>query len=237
MRILLTNDDGVKSPSIKALFDALSGLHQVKMIAPAEPQNATSHSLTLRHSLKVKKIGKDKMCVYGTPTDCVILAIYNLLDELPELVLSGVNLGPNLGDDVTYSGTVGAAIEGTIIGIPSVALSFYELKNPDFHAATEFVLKLIEIIKNNKELFTDVLLNVNIPNSPKGVRITKLGKREYENVVERKNKEYLIGGERKELIESGTDFDACSKGYISITPLRTDLTCYETIKTLKSWKF
>jgi len=237
MRILLTNDDGVNSPGIRALFDELSGEHDVTIVAPMRTQNASSHSLTLRNPLKIKKISKKIIGVYGTPTDCVILAIYNLLDDLPELLLSGVNLGPNLGDDVTYSGTVGAAIEGANIGIPSVSLSFYEPKNPDFKSTIMFILKLIKIIEKNKRIFSDMLLNVNIPHSPRGVRITKLGRREYENVVEEGKKGYLIGGDRKELIEAGTDFEACKKGYISVTPLLTDLTHYEAIKALKSWKF
>ncbi len=237
MKILLTNDDGVNSPGIKTLFDALTDLHQVTVVAPAKPQNATSHSLTLKSPLKAKKIKKDIISVSGTPTDCVILAVYSLLDNLPDILLSGINSGPNLGDDVTYSGTVGAAIEGAIIGIPSVSLSFYEKENPDFSAARKFVLKLIEKVEKNKGFFTDMFLNVNIPNSPRGVRITKLGRREYENVVEKKRLGYLIGGDRKELIEAGTDFGACKNRYISITPLRTDLTYYETIETLKSWKF
>jgi 5'-nucleotidase len=234
MKILLTNDDGVKSIGIKLLFDVLSPIHEVTIVAPLKEKNATSHSLTLRKPLKIKKIGPKIIGVSGTPTDCVILAIYNLLSHLPDVLISGINLGANLGDDVTYSGTVGAAFEGTIIGIKSAAISFFEPSKPDFYAAEKFVLKLIEKIKDIPE---GMFLNINIPSDPKGVKITRLGRRDYIDIIEQKRNGYLIGGTRIELKNSGTDFEACKQGYISITPLRTDLTYYETIETLKKWKF
>lgn len=237
MRILLTNDDGVDSPGLRALFDVLRDAHQVTVVAPARSENASSHSLTLRRALKVKHIAKDIVSVYGTPTDCVILAVYNLLDELPELLFSGINMGPNLGDDVSYSGTVGAAIEGAVIGIPSCSLSFYETTNPDFYSAQEFTLKLVEIVEKNHDAFKDMFLNINIPANPKGVRITRLGRREYEDVVKRRGRGYLIGGKRREFAEAGTDFEACKQGYVSVTPLRIDLTHYEAIETIKGWEF
>ena len=232
MKILLTNDDGVSSMGLKILFDALSPMHEVTVVAPARSQNATSHSITLRRPLKIRRLNKNIISVYGTPADCIILAVYHLLDKLPDFIISGVNFGPNLGEDVMYSGTVGGATEGAIIGIPSVALSFYEPKNPDFKSASEFVLKIIEKVKSIPK---DVVLNINIPYAPKGVKITCLGKREYVDVIEKRRGGYLIGGTRKDTIEQGTDFEACEQGYISITPLRINLTCYESIPELKDF--
>ncbi|MCK4353057.1 5'/3'-nucleotidase SurE [candidate division WOR-3 bacterium] len=235
MRILLTNDDGVRSKGIKTLFDALSVKHQVAIVAPAKEMNAVSHSLTLKKPLKIKKLSPGIIGVYGTPTDCVILAVYNLLDDFPELLFSGINLGPNLGEDVTYSGTIGAALEGAIIGIPSIAMSFYDAEHPDFDAGAECALKLVKIVTKVKFL-KNVVLNVNIPWHPKGIKVTKLGKRIYEDVVKEKKGKYLIGGMPKYFGECGTDLEACEQGYISITPLNIDLTHYEVIKKIKEWE-
>ena len=219
MKILLTNDDGVRSKGIMTLFEALSSEHQVAIVAPAREMNATSHSLTLRRSLKVKKLKEGIISVYGTPTDCVILAVYNLLDDFPQLIFSGINSGPNVGEDVTYSGTVGAALEGGIIGISSVAISFYDKGSPDYDTGMSFALKLAKIIGENSS-FKDIVLNVNIPWHPKGVKITKLGRRTYEDVVQNKGRgKYEIGGTVKYSGDQGTDLEACEQGYISITPL------------------
>jgi 5'-nucleotidase len=234
MRILLTNDDGVTSLGLKMLFNTLSRTHDVTVVAPARERSASSHSLTLRKRLKTRTLGRRITAVYGTPTDCVVLAIYYLLSELPDMVVSGVNLGANLGDDISYSGTVGAAFEGAFNGIPSMAISFVEEKRPDFKAMDEFVPGLIEKARNTPK---DIVLNVNIPFEPKGVRITTLGKREYVDIVERRRNGYFIGGTRKESMGSGTDFKACHDGHVSVTPLRTDLTDYEAIETLKAWEF
>ncbi|MDI6839955.1 MAG: 5'/3'-nucleotidase SurE [bacterium] len=235
MRILLTNDDGVRSNGIMTLFDTLSKEHKVTIVAPAKESNATSHSFTLKRSLRVKRLSPNIISVYGTPTDCVILAVYNLLDDFPELLFSGINSGPNLAEDVTYSGTVGAAFEGAIIGIPSIAMSFYGDKPFDFDTGAEFALKLVKFVKENKFL-KDMVLNINIPWRPRGIKITKLARRNYENVVERRMGRYLIGGTPKYSDEPGTDLEACKQGYISVTPLCIDLTNYEAIKEIKNWE-
>lgn len=233
MRILLTNDDGVKARGIRVLFDALNKRHNVTIVAPLRESNASSHSLSLKKVLKTKKIGPNIIGVDGTPTDCVILGIYNLLSESPELLISGINSGPNLGEDVSYSGTVGAAMEGAANGIPSVALSLYDENEPDFEAGVKFTLNLIEIVKSKGWMGRGITLNVNIPPFPKGIRVTKLGKREYEDVVDEKRNGCIIGGVRKDILKPGTDISACKDGYISVTPLHTDLTCYEAIEPLK----
>jgi len=230
----LTNDDGVRSMGLKMLYDTLTPSHEVTIVAPLSSMNASSHSLTLRKKLKVKKFSPTIFGVKGTPTDCVLVGVYKLLPSFPDLVLSGVNLGANLGDDVTYSGTVGAAFESTLIGIKSAAISFFEKEKPDFQTVKKFVPKLIEKMKYLKE---GVFLNVNIPYNPKGVKITKLGKRDYVNIIEEKGKTYLIGGERKDVITPGTDYHACKTGYISITPLKTDLTHYEFLNFISNWEF
>lgn len=234
MKILLTNDDGINSFGLKVLIDLLAPQHEIIVVAPAKEENASSHSLTLKRTLKTKRLKPNIISVNGTPVDCVILAVYHLLEKIPDILISGVNLGANLGNDVHYSGTVGAAIEGAITGIPSVAISFCDPKKPDFYAVEEFILKLIQMAKNMPK---DVVLNVNIPFAPKGVKITRLGKREYVDVVTRRRTGYLIGGTRREAIDPGTDLEACAQGYISITPLRIDLTYYEAIPTLKKWQF
>lgn len=231
MRILLTNDDGVNATGIRRLYNALNGSHQVNIVAPAKERNASSHSITLRRPLKVKKLATNITSVQGLPSDCVILGVYELLKERPELIISGINSCPNLGDDVSYSGTVGAALEGAIIGIPSVAISFYNEGRDayDFEAAIEFIHKIIESIQKG-EWNKPCALNVNVPYVPKGIRVTKLGRRGYEDVVAKHRSGYLIGGTRKDFFELGTDISACKEGYISVTPLLLDLTNYAAIE-------
>lgn len=235
MRILLTNDDGVNAKGIRALFNALHPSHQVTIVAPAKERNASSHSITLKRPLKARKLASNIISVQGMPTDCVILGVYELIKERPELIISGINSCQNLGEDVSYSGTVGAALEGAIIGIPSIAISFYDEDNKDvydFEAAIEFIhgaIKAIQIGKWKKSY----ALNVNVPYIPKGVKITKLGKRGYEDVVTRRKNSYLIGGTRKDFFELGTDIEACKDGYISVTPLLLDLTDYDALELFK----
>jgi 5'-nucleotidase len=219
---------------LKILYDTLSSSHEVTIVAPLYEMNASSHSLTLRKKLKIKKFSPTIYGVKGTPTDCVLVGVYKLLPVFPELVLSGVNLGANLGDDVTYSGTVGAAFEATLIGIKSAAISFFEKDKPDFQEIKKFVPKLIEKMKSLEE---GVFLNINIPYNPKGVKITKLGRREYIDIIEERGKAYIIGGKRKDVVVPNTDYYACKNGYISITPLRTDLTHYEFLNNIVNWKF
>ncbi|MDD5530558.1 MAG: 5'/3'-nucleotidase SurE [bacterium] len=236
MKILLTNDDGVNANGIRGLYEAIKTTYDVTIIAPAKEANATSRSLTLRGPLKIKKLAPDIIAVYGTPTDCVVLGIHELLESKPDIVISGINNCANLGEDVGYSGTVGAAIEGAMSGIPSIALSFFNEDSrdfSDFDAAVDFIHKAVKALEDGRWNNPCMVLNVNIPYMPKGIRITKLGRRNYENIVSKHRNCYLIGGTRKDFIENETDIEACKESYISVTPLVLDLTNYDAINLLK----
>lgn len=238
--ILVTNDDGIHSDGIIALFDALQTLGRVYIVAPENEQSAVGHALTLHRPLKPHQIGDYKYSLNGTPTDCVAIGISKLLPQRPELIVSGINRGENLGDDITYSGTVSAAMEGTLLGIPSIAISQTGNDPFDFDTAAKFALKMSKIVLKNG-LPPDTLLNVNVPNTKtiKGVRLTKQGKRVYDNAIQemfdpRGKKHYWIGGGIPRW-ESGhdSDFDAVWDGYISITPLHLNFTNFDALDYLK----
>lgn len=243
--ILLTNDDGILSPGLRALHDSLSGWADVYVVAPDRERSAASHSLTLDKPLRVEQIDEKWHSVDGTPSDCVYLAINGILkSHKPNLILSGINKGGNLGDDITYSGTVSAAMEGTLFGIPSMAISLVGSENYNFSLAARFSLELSMII-SRKGLPKDTLLNVNVPNvdeeSLSGVRITRQGKRIYgsalvEKTDPRGRKYYWIGGNDFGWVEADdTDIAAIKKNQISITPLHLDLTNYSAKEKLKLW--
>jgi 5'-nucleotidase len=244
--VLVTNDDGVEARGIKALARAAKKLGSVVVVAPGMEQSATSHSLTLHRPLRVHKEGPLRYSVDGTPTDAVMLAIHGLLPRKPDILLSGVNRGPNLGDDVTYSGTVAAAIEGTLLGVPSIAVSFSSWERAkSYDPAAEFAVRLSrETLKRG--LPKGVLLNVNVPpETTKGdakYSITRLGKREYLDVIIEKTDPrgrpyYWIGGHEALSDDSpGTDYAAVSRGIVSITPLNVDLTHRATMKKLGEWR-
>ncbi len=246
INILVTNDDGVYSHGIKALADEMSKLGNVSVVAPASEKSATSHSLTLHRPLRAKKIGKGQIyAVNGTPTDCVHLALNGLLKVKQQIVVSGINVGPNLADDITYSGTVAAAIEATLQGIPAIAVSVTGKNKVYFKAAREIVFKLAKrIIK--QPLPPNVLLNVNVPNMTgdriKGCRFTRQGKRRYgESVIEkldpRGEKYYWIGGYvMNDTPIENSDIQAVNEGYISITPLQLDFTAYTFLKKMSGWR-
>lgn len=244
LNILISNDDGIEALGLKSLIKAFSKSHKVTIVAPDREQSATSHSLTLQRPLRVKKINKNIYSVDGTPTDCINLAVNGILDKKPDLVVSGINHGPNLGDDITYSGTVSAAMEGTLLGIPSIAVSVVAREKFNFNVAAEFAVYLAKIIFK-KGLPPDTLLNVNVPNLPKkmikGMAITHQGKRIYEDLVFKKHDprgvEYywIGGGEAKWEKSIGTDFEAIENGMISITPLHLDLTNYRALNIIKNW--
>jgi 5'-nucleotidase len=246
MKILITNDDGIHSPGIRVLAREMRGLGEVTVVAPDRERSAASHSLTLHKPLRVNALGRGFYSVSGTPTDCVNLAANGILKAQPDLVVSGINMGGNLGDDITYSGTVSGAMEGTILGIPSVAVS--QLGEAPFHfeSAARLVLQVARLVRG-QGLPPDTLLNVNVPNLPprhlKGVRITCLGKRIFDaNTVVRKTdprgKEYFwIGGNRLNWEpRENTDHEAVEKGYASITPIHLDLTNYPALDRLKIWE-
>jgi len=230
---------------VRALASALRRLGDVYVVAPDRERSAASHSLTLHRPLRVERVGEREYAVDGTPTDCIILAVNGILPEKPSIVISGINHGGNLGEDITYSGTVSAAMEGTLLGIPSMAVSLVGRRRFDFAAAGKTALRLARLILR-KGLPGDTLLNVNVPSAVhiKGARITRQGKRVFggETVVEktdpRGRKYYWIGGDMLHW-EGGedTDFAAINKDYVSITPVHLDMTSYAAISELQYWKF
>lgn len=245
--ILVTNDDGVHSAGIIALFKAMRGIGDAYIIAPDRERSAVGHALTLHRPLKVEELRENVFSVNGTPTDCVALAIHKILPKRPDLVASGINRGANLGDDITYSGTVSAAIEGTILNVPSFAISIVGDKPFHYETAASFAIEIAKYILD-KSLPYDTLLNVNVPNAPrkdmlKGIKITRQGKRVYDSAIQEiyspwGDKHYWIGG-GKPYWEHGEDMDiqAVLDNYVSVTPIHLDLTNYEALEYLKkTWK-
>lgn len=244
--ILLTNDDGVYSEGIESLAAALSAVGEVFVVAPDRERNAASHALTLHKPLRADRIRKNVFAVNGTPTDCVNLAVLHLLKQRPALVVSGVNKGGNLGDDITYSGTVSAAIEGTLLGFPSFAVSQVGDGPYLFESAADFACRLAGLILD-RGLDQETLLNVNIPNLPKeairGVTFTCQGKRIFEgnSVIEKTDPRgrtyYWIGAAGVEWADRGISDDrAIREGKISVTPLHLDLTHYKALEHLRGWE-
>lgn len=239
-RILVTNDDGIYSEGIRKLAEALKSVGEVIIVAPDREQSAASHALTLNRPLRILQLQENEFIVDGTPTDCVNLAVLKLFkDHRPDIVVSGINFGPNLGDDVTYSGTISAAFEGALLNIPSIAFSSLVGEGFTFDRGARFACELTRRLLEQKP-DPSVILNVNFPACPfEGVKVTHLGKRIYsEGVIERLDprgrKYYWIGGDEPAW-QSGanTDFEAVQSGHISITPLHLDLTHHPSIPRLK----
>jgi len=242
--ILVTNDDGVRAEGIERLRRAMSTIGEVIVVAPETQKSGASHALTLSDPLRSNRIDENTLTVDGTPTDCVLLAMRGLLDRKPDLVVSGMNHGPNLGDDVTYSGTVAAAFEGTLLGVPSIAMSVASWEKCSFDSAERFATIIArQVLKHG--LPEGTLLNVNVPSIPpeeiKGIRVTKLGKRVYRDVVVKKQDPrgrdyYWIGGQPPIWCAGeGTDFEAVEEGMISVTPLQLDLTDYKSLHMVRVW--
>ena len=235
-RILVTNDDGVHSEGIKALADALRPLGDVTVVAPIQEASAIGHALTLRRPLRIDIIGPDIFAVDGTPTDCVNLAITQVLKEKPDLIVSGINKGWNLGDDVTYSGTVSGALEGALLEIPSIAVSTQRIKDecefgPSAAAAATIAQAVVE-----RGLPKFTLQNINVPmGATKGFRITVQAKRNHVTVVsartDPRHREYywIEEGENEWEPHDRSDYQAVRDGYISITPLQPDMTAYDAL--------
>ena len=247
MRILLTNDDGIHAAGIQALRHSLEKIAEVILVAPSYERSATGHGITMHKPIRADKTllpGSDQThwSVVGTPADCVKLALEALLDAPPDLVVSGINHGANMGTDILYSGTVSAAIEGVINGLPSIAVSLTEYGDLDFSLAASFTARLCTLLKD-KGFPVETLLNVNIPPGAKvsGVQITKLGSRHYVNTVERRTdprgREYfwLAGDVVNREGDGSTDVDAIKKNCISVSPIFFDLTNYQVIEELKEW--
>lgn len=240
--ILVTNDDGTHSPGLRALAEAVTVLGEVWVIAPDRERSAAGHSLTLHKPLRATEITPRWYVVDGTPTDCVTLAVMGVLKARPHLVVSGINLGANLGDDITYSGTVSAAFEGTLLGIPSFAISAVQSREQDLRAAAHFAVRLARLILDHG-LPPDTLLNVNVPaGEVKGVAMTRQGKRAYnelivEKVDPRGKVYYWIGGGEPTWQRLGdSDYEAVMAGKISITPLHLDLTNHAAVQRLMGWE-
>ena len=245
MLILVTNDDGINSPGIEVLAESLAGLGRVVVAAPDRERSAVGHALTLHAPLRAEEIRPDVFSIDGTPTDCVNLGIHGLLPSKPDLVVSGINRGGNLGDDITYSGTVAAAMEATLMGVPAFAVSLEgsRFRAEDFSCAAAFSRSLADQILTHG-LPNDTFLNVNVPaGQPSGTSLTRQGKRHYSDLVVEKldprgRKYYWIGaGEVGFHDLPGTDFHAVHQGLISITPLHLDLTNDKSFAVLRQWAF
>lgn len=243
-RILITNDDGYHSDGIIALEDALKEIGEVYVVAPESEMSGASHSLTLSRPLRIRQRGERHWTVDGTPTDCVTLALNKILpdDERPDICVSGINHGANLGDDATYSGTVAGAMESTILGVPGIAMSLAVYRDYDFAESARVARDLAaKVLSEGLPKFT--LLNVNVPaGTPSGIRITRQGFKSARPVISEhidpRGKAYYWIGEVREGFrakEGTTDFEAVDEGYVSVTPMRSDLTSHSGIERLKDW--
>lgn len=242
-RILVTNDDGYHAEGILALEAALEDIGDVYVVAPESEMSGASHSLTLARPLRITQRGERHWTVDGTPTDCVTLALNQVLtaDQRPHICCTGINPGANLGDDATYSGTVAGALEATILGVPGLAFSLSAYRDHNFTESAKIAKQITE--KALAEGIPDgTLLNVNVPKGvPAGIRITKQGFKNARPVISehidpRGKLYYWIGEERTGFrAEGGTDFEAIDEGYVSVTPMRSDLTNHSVLETLKGW--
>ena len=242
--ILVSNDDGIRSAGLRALVTGLEALGEVAVVAPDRERSATGHSLTLSRPLRVTPVDANWYSVDGTPTDCITLAVMELLSRRPHLVATGINHGSNLGDDVTYSGTVASAMEATLQGIPAIAVSVAGDRAFDFRAAAACARRLAEEVLR-RGLPADTLLNVNVPNLPpdaiQGWAVTRQGRRVYSESVVRKTDPrghayYWIGGASCAWQPGAeTDHEAVERGWVSVTPLHLDLTNHRALDELRRW--
>ena len=244
MRILLSNDDGYFSPGIAVLADTLSAYADITVVAPERDRSGASNSLTLDRPLSLRRAANGFYFLNGTPTDCVHMAVTGLLEQMPDMVISGINDNANMGDDTIYSGTVAAAAEGYLLGIPSIAVSLAKRGGENFTTAAKVVAELVQR-HSQQAIKESVLLNVNVPDVPyaelKGRRVTRLGKRhKAEPVVKSVNPRgdtiYWVGaaGAAQDAGE-GTDFHAVENNFVSITPLQMDLTRFAQIDSVNAW--
>ena len=244
MHILLSNDDGYLAPGLQVLADTLGKLHTISVVAPDRNRSGASNSLTLERPLRASVMDNGFTAVNGTPTDCVHLAITGLLKSEPDIVISGINDGANMGDDVLYSGTVAAAMEGRFLGLPAIAVSMGSYTPEHFETAAKAIVQIVERLAQ-QPLKQDSILNVNVPDLPweeiKGIKATRLGNRhKSEGVIKQTDPRgepvYWVGppGKTQDAGE-GTDFHAVEHNFISITPLQIDLTRYDSLQGLGDW--
>ncbi len=243
--LLCTNDDGIHAPGLQILAEVASSLGETWVVAPDRQQSAASHALTLHRPLRLTEVGDRRYTVDGTPTDSVLLAVKELLDPAPDFVLSGVNHGPNMGEDVLYSGTVAAAMEATILGVPAIAVSFVGEDQAVLASYRGLLEELIGSFLDRRSFPEETFLNINLPDRPRdevrGLEVTSLGRRVYYDSLTRKTdprgRDYFwIGGGRSDWRgREDSDFRAVSAGYVSVTPLHLDLTNYELLAEVRSW--
>ncbi len=241
--ILVSNDDGIEAQGLRVLKEAVLDLGRVIVFAPEENRSGSSHSLSIHKSIKVKKLDENTYSTDGTPTDCILYSVRGILNNKPNIVLGGINQGANLGSDVSYSGTVAVAMEGTLLGIPSIAFSqvdFYDSFDPKF--ARAMVNRIAsQVLKD--DLPEGIFLNVNLPKQPNGkIKITCLGNRIYRDEIVKVKKEkesfiYSLNGESPTWVSSpNSDFDAVHEGFVSITPIHMEYTDFEMIQKLRFWE-
>ncbi|WP_263769245.1 5'/3'-nucleotidase SurE [Propionivibrio soli] len=244
MRILLSNDDGYFSPGIDCLANALKAVAEVTVVAPERDRSGASNSLTLDRPLSLKRAANGYYYVNGTPTDCVHLAVTGMLEEVPDMVVSGINLGANMGDDTIYSGTVAAATEGFLLGVPSLAVSLCSKVGAHFDTAARIALETVRMIQA-RPIREPLLLNINVPDVPyeelRGRAATRLGKRHkaeavVRTVTPRGETVYWVGAAgAAQDAGAGTDFHAVQNNLVSITPLQIDLTHGGQLPLIKEW--
>jgi 5'-nucleotidase len=245
MNILVTNDDGVLAPGLALLADACSEVGEVTVVAPDREQSGTSHSLTLHRPLRPARRPDGAWQIDGTPTDCVMLALQALMPEGPDFVFSGVNHGPNMGEDVLYSGTVSAAMEAVMLGVPGIGISFAGHQPETMATYRSLLVQLVRRITSVDHFPRNTLLNVNLPRVPadevQGIRVTRLGSRYFSNSLTRMKDPWgreifwIGGGTITWTGGEDADHEAVAAGYISITPLQMDLTDYSLIETVRGW--
>lgn len=244
-RILLTNDDGIQSNGLIKLEEALKELGDVFVVAPASEMSGASHSLTLARPLRIRQIDERHWTVDGTPTDCITLALNKILspENMPDICASGINHGGNLGDDATYSGTVAGALEATILGVPGLAFSLVAREGFDFREAAQFAVVAVRKVLA-EGLPEGTLLNINIPAKEiRGVRVTRQGIKNARPVISEhidpRGKPYFWIGEEyfNNSAADGTDYNAIDQGYISVTPLRSDMTDHRALTAIESWGY
>ncbi len=245
MHILVTNDDGILAPGLALLADVCRQVGTVTVIAPDREQSGTSHSLTLHRPLRPTRRADGAWQIDGTPTDCVMLAIQALMPEGPDFVFSGVNHGPNMGEDVLYSGTVAAAMEAVMLGVPGIGISFSGSRPETLATYRDLLVDLVQRITSAPNFPADTLLNVNLPlvaaGEVKGIRVTKLGSRVFSESLTRmkdpwgKEIFWIGGGTITWTGDEDSDHAAVREGYLSVTPLHMDLTNYNLLETVRGW--
>lgn len=244
-RILLTNDDGIHSDGLAKLAAALAEVGDIYVVAPASEMSGAAHSLTLARPLRIRRLDERHWTVDGTPTDCVTLALNKIIpaEELPDICVSGINHGGNLGDDATYSGTVAGALEATILGVPGLAFSLVAREHFDFSEAARFAVTAVQKVLS-EGLPEGTLLNINIPPGEiKGVRVTRQGIKNARPVItehiDPRGKPYFWIGEEYFNSNSagGTDYNAIEQGLVSVTPLKSDMTDHRALATIDSWNY